>query len=147
MAKNNQRNNRYERKSGHRQAVGEKQRGISFSLEKLDRNQGQTLEQWEGDGLLAQLCIRLQQIGQFEATSALAQQFIKQYTQVGFPPNSNFTEPLHVSPSTWGVIHITPNSKEVVAGYLENDVFYIVFLDKEHDFWPTNIQNRGKIRR
>lgn len=148
MAKSNNQDNRYERKSGHRLAVGVRARTISFSWEKLDKNQGQTPSEWEQEGLLSQLCIRMQQIGQFEATTALAQQYIKQYTQVGFPPNSKFEIPKHVTPTYWGVIHVTPNSKEVVAGYIENDVFYVVFLDKDHLFWPTrNIQDRGKNKR
>ena len=56
-------------------------------------------------------------------------------------------EPKHVTPDNWAVIHIKPNSKEVVAGFLENDVFYIVFLDKEHDFWDTDLQERNKNRK
>lgn len=47
----------------------------------------------------------------------------------------------------WAVIHIKPKSKEVVAGFLENDVFYIVFLDKEHNFWDTDLQDRNKNRK
>jgi len=56
-------------------------------------------------------------------------------------------EPKHVTPDNWAVIHIKPKSKEVVAGFLENDVFYIVFLDKEHDFWDTDLQDRNKNRK
>ena len=150
MAKRNNTNseNRYDRKNGTRPSVGQKSKTISFSWEKLDSVQGQRIPEWEKEGLLSKLCLRLQQIGQFDATNALGQQLIKQYTQVGFPPKSKFTVPKHVSPSYWGVIHITPNSKEVVAGYIEEDVFYIVFLDKEHHFWPSmNIQDRGKNKR
>lgn len=140
--------NRYERHVGSRAAAGVKKRTISFSWEKLDINQGQSIKEWENEGLLSQLCERMRQVGQNEATVALAQQLIKQYTQVGFPPNSEFTIPKHVSPTYWGVMHITPSSKEVVAGYIENDIFYIVFLDKDHKFWPTkNIQDRGKTKR
>jgi hypothetical protein len=147
MKKNSKPIDRYERKAGSRQAIGEKKRTITFSWVKLDPAQGQNIKQWEDGSLLSQLCIRMQQIGQQNATNALAQQLIKQYTQVGFPPDSKFKVPQHVSPIYWAVIHITPNSKEVVAGYIEDDVFYIVFLDKDHHFWPTNIQDRGKTRR
>ncbi len=147
MAKGNKQINQYERKAGNRLAVGERARTISFSWEKLDPAQGQTIKEWENEELLSQLCIRMQQIGQYAAATALAQQLIKQYTQVGFPPDSKFDAPRHVAPQFWAVIHITPKSKEVVAGYLENDVFYIVFLDKHHHFWPVNIQTRGKNKR
>jgi hypothetical protein len=116
-------------------------------MTKLDPVQGQSLKEWEEVGLLATLLIRLQQIGQEEAQVCLNKQYIKQYTKIGFPENSGFKEPKHVSPAHWAVIHITPNSKEVVAGYLEDDVFFIVFLDMDHQFWPTDIQSRGKNRR
>ncbi len=139
--------NRYERKRGHKSAVGFKPNTISFSWSKLDANQGQTIDDWETDKLLSKLAKRLQQIGQYEASEALALLLIKQYTKIGFPENSGFSEPKHVSPAYWAVIHLTQNSKEVVAGYVEDDVFYIVFLDKEHQFWKTDIQSRGKNKR
>ena len=147
MAKNNNPINQFERKVGSRQAVGEKKRTISFSWEKLDAVQGQRILEWEGEGLLSQFCSRMQQIGQYQASEALAQQLIKQYTQLSFPPDSKFDVPKHVTPISWAVIHITPKSKEVVAGFVENDVFYIVFLDKHHHFWSTSIQDRGKNKR
>ena|SRR5690554_4428167 len=148
MGAKKNRGNRYVRKRGHKEAIGLRKRSITFSWTKLDLNQGQTMEEWEEKGLLAPFCDRMRQIGQFTKEEALAQQYVKQYTKVGFPPNSKFLEPKHVSPSYWAVIHIKPSSKEVVAGYLEDDIFYIVFLDKEHHFWPSqNIQERGKKKR
>lgn len=147
MAKNKIQLNQYERKAGTRQAVGEKKRTITFSWEKIDTVQGQSILEWENEKLLSQLCTRMQQIGQYEASVALAKQLIKQYTQIGFPPDSKFDIPRHVTPTFWAVIHITPKSREVVVGYIENDVFYIVFLDKLHHFWPSNIQDRGKQKR
>ncbi|SMC52095.1 hypothetical protein [Chryseobacterium sp. YR221] len=134
------------RKQGNRSAV-EKKASISFCFSKLDRNQGQTIKEWEEKGLLSVLITRTQQIGNHLYQEALASKLIKQYTKVGFPPESKFKPPNHVSPQYWAVIHITPNSREVVAGYIDENVFYIVFLDEEHKFWPTNIQNRGKNRR
>lgn len=137
----------YNRERGKRKAVGPKEITISFSWSKLDPVQGQSIDQWEKDGLLSKLAKRLQQIGQYESSQALALQLIKQYTKVGFPEKSLFKEPKHLTPMYWAVIHLTPTSKEVVAGFIEDNVFYIVFLDKEHHFWPTDIQNRGKNRK
>lgn len=135
------------RKRGHRSAVEPQKTTISFCFSKMDKTQGQTIAEWEELGLLSTFIARTQQISNLEYQQALAQQLIKQYTKVGFPDNSEFNEPKHVTPNYWAVIHITQNSKEVVVGYLENNVFYIVFLDKEHKFWPSDIQSRGKIRR
>lgn len=148
MAKRKEREKGYTRKRGHKEAVGIRKRSITFSWTKLDLTQGQSVDEWEKEGLLADFCNRMRQIGQYTKVEALAQQYVKQYTKVGFPPDSKFQEPKHVSPSYWAVIHIKPNSKEVVAGFVEDDIFYIVFLDKEHHFWPSqNIQDRGKKKR
>ena len=122
--------NKIQRKQGHLQAVGAKKRSISFSFQYLDNTQGQSIK-----------------ISQYAVEECLRLQYIKQYTKVTFPPTSKFKEPKHVTPDNWAVIHIKPKSKEVVAGFLENDVFYIVFLDKEHDFWDTNLQDRNKNRK
>ena len=140
-------NKDYSRKRGHLLEKGAKVRTISFSFDKLDKAQGQTLKQWETEGLLADLCIRTQQISQYSVQECLRQQFVKQYTKVEFPPKSKFKEPIHITPANWAVIHIKPNSKAVVAGYLEDDVFHIVFLDKDHDFWDTDSQDRGKNKK
>jgi hypothetical protein len=136
------------RKRGHRSAFEPQKIIISFCFSKIDKTQGQTIEEWEQLGLLSTFIVKTQQISNMEYQQALAQQLIKQYTKVGFPENSEFIEPKHVTPTYWAVIHITQNSKEVVVGYLdENNVFYIIFLDKEHKFWPTDIQSRGKNKR
>ena len=140
-------NNTYLRKRGHLPEKGAKVRRISFSFDKLDKAQGQTLKEWERIGLLADLCIRTQQISAYSVEECLRQQFIKQYTKVGFPPKSKFKEPLHVTPANWAVIHVKPKSKAVVVGFLEDDVFHIVFLDKDHEFWETDIQTRGKNKK
>lgn len=141
--------NKFDRKRGHSEAIGDKnkKRRISFSIQYLDNTQGQSLKEWEAEGLLADLMLKIQQISQHTVEESLRCQFIKQYTKVSFPPTSKFKEPKHVTPDNWAVIHIKPESKEVVAGFLENDVFYIVFLDKEHDFWDTDLQDRNKNRR
>ena len=140
-------NKDYSRKRGHLLEKGAKGRTISFSFDKLDNTQGQTLKQWETDGLLADLCIRTQQISQHSVEECLRQQYVKQYTKVEFPPKSKFKEPTHVTPANWAVIHIKPKSKEVIVGYLEDDVFHIVFLDTDHAFWDTDIQDRGKNKK
>lgn len=135
------------RKRGHRLAVEPQNKTISFCFSKIDITQGQNIKEWEQLGLLSIFIERTKQISNYEYQQALAEGHIKQYTKVGFPPDSKFKIPKHVTPDYWAVIHITPKSKEVVAGFLDNNIFYIVFLDKEHEFWPTDIQNRGKNKK
>jgi hypothetical protein len=135
------------RKRGSRLAVELPKATISFCFSKIDKTQGQSIAEWEELGLLSAFITRTQQISNIDYKQALAEQLIKQYTKIGFPENSKFKEPKHVTPNYWAVIHIKQNSKEVVVGYLENNIFHIVFLDQKHEFWPTDIQSRGKNKR
>ena len=140
--------NSYIREQGNRPDKGAKRRCINFNLSKIVPDQGQTLEQWSNDGLLLKLTERIKQIGALTREETLQQKLIKEYpSKTGFPPNSEFTKPSYLNPERWAVMHITNNSKEVVVGYIEDDIFYVVFLDKEHKFWPTDIQDRGKNKR
>ena len=107
----------YIREQGKRQAVGKKKRNISFSLSKHIPLQGQSCDEWEKLGLLSTLFTRIKFLGQFSVQEALQKQYIKQYTKVGFPPNSGFKEPKHLTAVTWTVMHITSSSKEVVVGH------------------------------
>jgi len=129
----------YLREQGNRAAEVKHARKITFSYIKLLQHPpGQTLEEWEEENLLAIMNKRLQFVGQFTCQKAIQEQHLKPYTKVQFPPDSKFPEPKHISNVTWTVMHITGSSKEVVVGYIEDDVFYIVFLDKNHLFWPMS---------
>lgn len=138
----------YLREPGNKPDKGLRRRVINFNLSKIVPDQGQTLQQWSDDGLLIKLIERIKIIGALTRDEAIQQQLIKEYpSRAGFPANSKFTKPTYLSPERWAVMHITNTSVEVVAGYIEDDIFYVVFLDKEHQFWPSDIQERGKIRR
>jgi len=127
----------YLREQGKRQAEKAKGKRVAFSMTKHVVGEGQTVEEWQQLGLLSVLFTRVRFVGQFSVQEAVQNQYIKRYTKVTFPPESEFKEPKHIQGVTWAVMHLTDKSKEVVAGYIEEDVFHIVFLDKEHKFWPT----------
>lgn len=127
----------YQRIQGTREPKGEKRRTITFCLSKHIVAEGQSFQEWDNLGLAANLLIRMQSAGQFTIHEVRQNKTIKEYHKVGYPPDSHFKKPMHITHDvTWAVMHITPKSKEVVAGYIEDDVFYIVFLDKDHKFWP-----------
>ena len=64
----------------------------------------------------------------------LGKQFIKVYDN--FPVNSDFIHPKYVPAGVkWSTIRI--KGKERIVGYLEENIFYVVFLDKDHRFWIT----------
>jgi len=131
----------YLREQGKRNSQSKKERNITFSFSKYIKGEGETFEGWEELGLLKQLILRLKYLGQYSALTVRQNKWIKEYHKVDFPPNSKFTKPKHIQNVTWAVIHITPTSKEVVAGYIEDEVFYIIFLDKDHKFWPSKLKN------
>lgn len=115
---------------------GRKEPLIVLSFKDFDRNQGQSFKEWEIDELLALAVSKLQEVCHLTVGQATAQQIIKPYTKVGFPPNSGFTHPRHILPDViWCSMHI--QGKECVIGYFEDNIFNVVFLDKEHQFWIT----------
>lgn len=115
---------------------GKREPLIVLSFRDFDRNQGQSFEEWEEERLLALAISKLREICQLTVGQATSQQIIKPYTKVGFPPNSDFTHPRHVLPDIiWCSMHI--QGKECVIGHFEDNIFHLVFLDKEHQFWKT----------
>lgn len=113
---------------------------IVFSFKDFDRNQGQNFEEWQEEKLLALAINKLLGICQMTVGQATAQQIIKTYTKVDFPPESGFEHPKHIpSDVTWCSMHI--QGKECVIGYFEDNIFQVVFLDKNHEFWETKKKN------
>ena len=113
---------------------------ILFSLRDFDRNQGQPFTEWENDKLLALAMDKLSQLSQLTMAQAQQQRLLKIYSKVDFPPKSNFTYPKHVKDGViWASFHI--QGKECMIGHIEEDVFHIVFLDREHEFWITEKKN------
>lgn len=119
---------------------GERPTLIVLSYRQLDKNQGQSFEEWDEAGLLLKATEKLQAICALTVEQALKDKIVKQYSKVAFPPASGFTHPLHVPADVvWCVLHI--QGKECIIGYFEDNIFHIVFLDKEHQFWPSKKRN------
>jgi hypothetical protein len=113
---------------------GTPRRFVVFSLKDFDINQGQKFEEWEEEMILSNLLTRLREINAYSIEEALGKQIIKVYDN--FPDNSDFNHPKHVPEGVkWSTIRV--KGKERVVGYLEENIFYVVFLDKDHRFWIT----------
>lgn len=108
-----------------------------ISFKYLDRNQGQTLEEWQKEKILARAIEALRHY----YCNTLASHLGNGLTIYNmFPVNSGFIRPYHVpEDAKWARIHIT--GKQVIAGYVNRNIFNIVFLDKEHDFYITKKRN------
>jgi hypothetical protein len=112
----------------------EKKNLIVFSLKHFDINQGQSFEVWEKKNILAKLMTIMRELSSLTIIEAINKAIIKKYGE--FPPNgkTEFVFPIYLHPRVcWATLHIA--AKERVAGYIEDNIFYIVFLDKDHRFW------------
>jgi len=65
--------------------------------------------------------------------------FIKVYYE--FPKTSEFENPFPDRYLNWAVIMNIGGQKSRVAGHIIGHVFYIVFLDAEHKFFPSEKKN------
>ena len=111
---------------------GKPKRLIVFSLKDFDINQGQKFEEWENESILSNLLTRLRQISSYSIEEAISQKVVNTYDN--FPENSDFYHPKHIPEGVrWGTISV--KGKERIVGYIAENVFYIVFLDKDHRFW------------
>lgn len=110
---------------------------VVFSLKDIDRNQippGQTYEEWSHEGFLSYLFEKLEHISQKSMAEAIQEGYIKVYDK--FPPISDFKHPNHIATDVkWAVIMNIKGQKVRVAGHIIDNVFYIVFLDKDHVFY------------
>ena len=105
-----------------------------FSLEHHDRNQGQSFAEWEKDGLLSKAMEVLKGYCKGKLISQVDGNKFTIYE--GFPPEdkTKFKFPKYITKDAhWGRIHI--NGKSVIVGHVVRNKFYIVFLDKNHEFW------------
>ncbi|MGO8836690.1 MAG: hypothetical protein ACLQAH_11965 [Limisphaerales bacterium] len=114
---------------------------LAFSLRHFDSRQGQRFEEWEERKLLSQM---LEVFRGYCLRTPVAQCFnphFKPYKE--FPAKSDFRHPAHVPPdATWYSMHLA--GLPCVVGHMINHVFYVVFLDMNHRFFPVDLQDRGK---
>jgi hypothetical protein len=116
-----------------RQPLKPVRKEILFSFRDFDHTQGQTFAQWGDAKLLRILLDKIREYSRKTLSEASRASF-KIYG--GFPPRSRFAVPKHVIPDAiWASMHI--QGKECIAGHIIDNVFYVVFLDREHHFWPT----------
>jgi hypothetical protein len=111
-------------------------RELVFSLRDFDHTQGQTFTEWQDARLLDSMMDKLREY--CRKTLPEAQQ--ARLTIYGsFPPESKFRPPVFIPREVqWASLHI--QGKECISGHLVDNIFYIVFLDREHEFWPSKLK-------
>ena len=110
----------------------EKKPNIVFGFALKDATQGEDYENWEEYKILSKALSRMQALCSMTVDEAKKQQIIKEYgTEI--PEGSKFERPNHIPEDVrWASLRV--QGQERVIGYLENNIFQVVFLDKEHDF-------------
>ena len=106
----------------------------AFNFKYLDTTQGQTFDDWHGAGLLVRLLEHMRHYSQVPCSNALNDGKFTSYEC--FPVNSQFRHPNNVpEDAVWARIKIQNLPR--FCGHIYKGVFYAVFLDKDHQFCPT----------
>jgi hypothetical protein len=113
---------------------------LTFSFKDLDetqpKNNPQSLAAWHKGNLLKSFFKRLQDLSRLTRDEATKQQQIKIYGDFPKDKDTDFHHPKHVDDNVaWSVIKAVGGQKGVVAGYIVESTFYVVFLDQNHRFW------------
>lgn len=138
--------NSFERKSAtrdERDFYKEKEK-VVFSFKDLEQTQPskapESIELWENEGRLAPLFEKLMEISRLTLREAMTSGVISIYDN--FPENTDFFIPKHIVDKVkWAVIKNIGGQKGRIAGYIKDNVFYVVFFDKNHRFWITEKKN------
>ena len=111
---------------------------FTISFRHLDKSQADNFYNWEQQGILAHAMDVLSDYCQ----APLVSQYSEKFTCYGaFPPKSIYKCPTYIpEDANWGRIHI--KGKQILAGHIVKNVFYVVFLDSQHGFWKTDIQDK-----
>lgn len=113
------------------------QKELVFSFRDVDQTQGQTFTEWQNLTLLDAMLEKLKEYSKKTIPEAQKAGFTV-YDR--FPPKSEFKPPQFILENAkWASLHI--QGKECIAGHLADNIFYVVFLDKDHKFWPSILKH------
>ena len=107
---------------------------LVISFKHLDKSQGQTFSDWENNRILADALDTLANYCHDTLQKQCCTDSFKTYS--AFPPDdkTDYHFPAHVPPDAlWASMHI--KGKQCLVGHIYRNVFYIIFLDKDHRFW------------
>jgi hypothetical protein len=141
--------NRYLRKQGNRESKGSKadSKRVLVSYYYLDRSQGQTLEQWsKTEGRLLRWENIIQRLNNCNVQQAITQKIIIRYDKLeadihNMPKKSKWKYPQTIISKDIIWCKIVVMQLVRVIGFMEDNIFYVVFLDEKHEFYPTEPNN------
>ena len=105
-----------------------------ISFKHFDKAQSNTFKSWEDTAMLSD-CLEV--LAGYSCSSLVSQLGTSKFTKYEtYPPNSAFSYPEYIpEDAEWARIHV--NGTHVIAGHIVRNVFYVVFLDSKHQFWPV----------
>jgi hypothetical protein len=110
---------------------------LLFSLKDFDISQGQSFGDWEKDGLLSRAMESLRSHSDKTIPEAEKNR-LKIYKSIdgSMPGGSGFKFPvtLKLKP-LWASLRF--GGSERIIGHMIDNIFHIVFLDKGHEFYPS----------
>ena len=110
-----------------------------ISFRQIDRDQGQSFHDWENSHLLADA---IETICGYSSLPLIQQLHNKFKIYPGFPPEekTDFKFPKHVSTDArWASMHI--KGEPCLIGHVVNNTFFLVFLDRYHKFYKSELRN------
>ena len=134
-----------ERKADNRteRRVAEEKPLMLFSFKDFQHNAqippGQSYAEWQEKELLAYTLEKFGHICNRNRIEAVQEGMIKVYGE--FPVNSKFDNPFPDRDLQWAVVMRISGQKGRVAGHVIGHVFYVVFLDADHLFYPSEKKN------
>ena len=115
---------------------------FNFKFFTYGADSGQSFEEWQRDEILADLNNKLKDYSGKTVLELLQDKTLEIYSE--YPKGSKFTQPpmLTSAQIEWCRLRLTGRRRLIGFFYKVSDVsckniFYIVFLDKNHDFAPS----------
>ncbi|CAN7724311.1 hypothetical protein LJR290_006147 [Variovorax sp. LjRoot290] len=132
-----------ERKPLQGQATAEQGKAsdlLSFNFKQLDFEQGHNFDGWRERDLLCEMLTRMKDLSSRTINELRSTKDSAFSIYAEFPKKTAFKHPKHVpEDAVWARFHV--KGEPVVAGHLVGSVFYVVFLDGEHQFYKTDKKN------
>ncbi|EOC1429089.1 hypothetical protein ACI1AD_004397 [Cronobacter dublinensis] len=99
---------------------------------------GQSIKTWHDDGSLPDLIDKLTYLTSNGITKVITDGVFTNYSRFPEAAVNEFKCPDGISEDEdWGVIKNIGGQKRRVAGFLRENIFYVVFLDRDHLFWKS----------
>lgn len=116
---------------------------ISFKYFKdTDKTPAQSISTWKDEDKILDMLLALKYISSNNATVVQTTEKLTLYAEYPSKEKNEFPLPEGLpSGIRWGTIQNIGGQKSRIAGFLKDNIFYLVYLDRDHRFWITKPKN------